>query len=69
MIQTETIIVDGREFVRTWSDSGKTVVRDGIAYDEAIDPAEFGRQYTEGEPIQDIPDEEALSLLLEGVTE
>lgn len=51
MIRTETLIIDDRELTRTYSDSGKYVVRDGISYEEAIDPAEFGRQYTEGNPI------------------
>jgi hypothetical protein len=37
--------------VRTYSDEGRFVVRDEISYVEAIDPAEFGRVYTEGERI------------------
>ena len=51
MIFTETLNVDGVELVRTYSDSGKYVVRDGVAYEEAIDPVEFGRVYTEGDDI------------------
>ena len=47
--------IDGRDFVRTVSDSGRYVVRDSISYSEACDPAEFGRQYTEGDLM---PDEE-----------
>ena len=49
MIKTETFYIDGREFVRTTSDEGRYVVRDGISYSEACDPAEFGRVYTEGD--------------------
>lgn len=41
--------VNGRDFVRTVSDSGRYVVRDGVSYSEACDPAEFGRTYTEGD--------------------
>lgn len=41
--------VDGRDFIRTVSDAGRYVVRDGVSYSEACDPAEYGRQYTEGE--------------------
>ena len=52
MIKTETLTIDGRDFIRTYSDSGRYVVRDGVAYEEAIDPAEFGRAYTEGDVIQ-----------------
>ena len=47
--------IDGRDFVRTTSDAGRYVVRDGISYSEACDPAEFGRVYTEGDLM---PDEE-----------
>lgn len=41
--------VNGRDFIRTVSDSGRYVVRDGVSYSEACDPAEFGRVYTEGD--------------------
>lgn len=43
--------VNGRDFVRTVSDSGRYVVRDGVEYSEACDPAEYGRTYTEGDPM------------------
>ena len=49
MIITERFTINGREFIRTYSDAGRYVVRDGVAYGEANDPAEFGRVYTEGE--------------------
>lgn len=55
MIVQKTYIIDGRIFIRTWSDAGRFVVRDGVSYSEAIDPAELGRTYTEGELM---PDEE-----------
>ena len=48
-IVTETFYIDEREFVKTYSDAGRGVVRDGIQYTEACDPAEFGRVYTEGD--------------------
>lgn len=51
MIKTETYYIGEREFTRTWSDEGRYVVRDGISYEEACDPSEFGRTYTEGELI------------------
>ena len=41
--------VNGRDFIRTISDAGRYVVRDGVSYSEACDPAEYGRQYTEGD--------------------
>jgi len=47
MIKTENLTINGREFVKTFSDEGFMVERDGVRYAEAIDPAEFGRQYAE----------------------
>lgn len=55
MIVTENFKIGARDFIRTYSDSGHYVVRDGISYSEACDPAEFGRTYTEGDLM---PDEE-----------
>lgn len=52
MIITERIAIGGRDFVKTYSDAGFMVERDGVRYSEAIDPAEFGRVYVEtDEPI------------------
>ena len=48
MIVTEHFDIDGRDFIRTYSNTGCYVVRDGVEYSEACDPAEFGRTYTEG---------------------
>ena len=66
MIITEAYTIKGIPFVRTYSDAGRYVVRDGISYDEAHDPAEFGRTYTEGEliPEEEIEAQEALDILL-----
>jgi hypothetical protein len=53
MIVTENLTINGRAFVKTYSDNGMMVERDGVRYSEAIDPAEFGRVYTEtDEPIE-----------------
>lgn len=38
---------DGAVLNRTYSDLGYKIERDGVLYDEAIDPAELNRQYTE----------------------
>lgn len=46
MLFTESVIIEGREFTHTWSDTYK-IERNGIEYDEAYDPAEFGRVYVE----------------------
>lgn len=71
MIVTENFKVGERDFIRTYSDSGRYVVRDGVEYGEANDPAEFGRTYTEGDLI---PEDEAdaaeiLDILLGGGSE
>jgi hypothetical protein len=53
MIIKENLTINGRDFVKTYSDKGMMVERDGVRYSEAIDPAEFGRGYTEtDEPIE-----------------
>ena len=51
MIVQEHFDVNGRDFIRTVSDYNRYVVRDGVEYSEACDPAEFGRTYTEGDLI------------------
>lgn len=53
MIAAENVTINGKSFVRTFSDSGYMVERDGIRYSEAIDPAELNRTYMEtDEPIE-----------------
>jgi len=49
MIVTEfyKIREDGVTLNRTCSDKGMMIERDGILYEEAIDPAELNRTYTE----------------------
>lgn len=61
MIITEYYMTrtDGVVLNRTYSDIGMTVERDGVLYDEAIDPAELGRVYTESDqPVTVLEDEE-----------
>ena len=59
MIKTEEMKIYGKSFVKTYSDAGMMIERDGVRYSEAIDPAEFDRRYTEtDEPIEPIEAEE-----------
>ena len=52
MIVKENIEIGGREFVKTYSDGGFYIERDGEKYSEAIDLADIPRTYTEtDEPI------------------
>lgn len=56
MIQTETLTIGEKQYTRTYSDRGM-MIHGGFPegnYDEAVDPAELGRVYTE----TDIPIEE-----------
>lgn len=67
MIITENINIRGKEYVKTYSDAGMMIAREGKKYSVAIEPIRFVRQYTEtdkpiptrkpAEPIQ--PQEEA----------
>lgn len=73
MIIQETLIIKDKEFVKTYSDENRYVVRDGISYDAAIDPVGTNRVYSEGDIIEEIDQElleltesEALEILLGG---
>lgn len=73
MILQENLEINGKSFTRTYSSENRYVVRDGIEYSEAIDPTEFGRQYTEGNllPAEEIEQEaqEVLDIILGGEDE
>ena len=47
MIITETVVVNGKQFIKTYSDKNKYIECDGATYSEAFDPAEFKREYAE----------------------
>ena len=49
MIKTENLTIGGKTFIRTYSDAGMKIHGGSPAsdYDEAVDPAELGRTYTE----------------------
>lgn len=49
MIVQVTKEINGVEYMYTYSDSGMKIVRDGVEYDEAIDPIDSNRTYTESE--------------------
>ena len=69
MIITETFTIKDKEFIKTYSDSGFMIERDGVRYAEANDPAEFNRQYIEtDEPIES-PEEERIEDEIESESE
>lgn len=47
MINTETITIRDKQFIRTYSDQNKYIERDGVQYSEAIDPIDTNRIYIE----------------------
>lgn len=49
---------DGVVLNRTYSDKCMMIERDGVRYDEAIDPAELNRQYIETDEPADVADED-----------
>ena len=53
---------DGVVLVRTYSDKGFMIERDGVRYGEAIDPEELDRKYIETDVLMD-------SELYEGVND
>ena len=57
---------DGVRLVRTYSDAGKMIERDGVVYEEAIDPEDSGRVYVESDADMEISAEEALDIILGG---
>ena len=53
MIKTENITINGRTYVRTYSDANRMIQQDGTGavYSEAYDPVDSGRTYTETEEL------------------
>lgn len=53
MIVRENMEIGGKQFVKTFSNAGNYIERDGAKYSEAIDPADIERTYTEtDEPVE-----------------
>ena len=49
MIQREQVTYDNKTYIRTYSDAGMLITRDGVYYAEAVDPLALAndRNYTE----------------------
>lgn len=66
IVQTN-VTINGIDYLKTYSDQGMMIERDGIKYAEAIDPLGSDRTYFEtDEPIggDEISDELALKIIL-----
>ena len=62
---TETITINGRTFVHTYSDANLMIRQDSTSniYSEAVDPVGSGRTYTETEtPIEQTEDDRVAQL-------
>lgn len=60
---------DGVDLYRNYSDAGYYIERDGVVYEEAVDPDGTDRVYTETEdliPVQELSPEEALAIITGG---
>lgn len=72
MIKTETLTIGDKQYTRTYSDAGM-MIHGGFPednYDEAIDPAELGRVYTETDiPIEGETEAEEILSILTGESE
>ena len=65
MIKIETITINGRTLVRTYSDANLMIRQDGTGniYSEAVDPVGSGRTYTETDtPIEQTEDDRVAQL-------
>lgn len=72
MIQTETLTIGDKQYIHTYSDAGM-MIHGGVPegdYDEAVDPAELGRVYTETDiPIEGETEAEEIVSILTGEAE
>lgn len=71
MIKTEKIMIDGREFLRTYSDDAKMIRKIGTdeVYGEAVDPINAGREYEETDEVtraEEISADDALEIIVGG---
>lgn len=58
MIIKEPLTINNKAFIKTYSDNGMMVERDGVRYAEAIDLEYLGREYVEtDEPIEPVEEE------------
>ena len=67
MIKSETITMNGRAFVRTYSDANRMIKQDGTGniYSDAVDPLNSGRTYTETDIVIERTEEERMAQLEE----
>ena len=47
MIVKTIVTINGKDYKKTFSDKGMKIEREGVVYDEAIDPINTDRKYVE----------------------
>lgn len=60
MVVREQIEIKGKQYIKNYSDRRMYIERDGVKYEEAIDPIEYAEEriYTEtDEPIEEVEEE------------
>lgn len=62
MIVRENITIKDKQFIKTYSDKGMMIERDGVQYSEAIDPIEFAKDRVYVETDIPIENENATSI-------
>lgn len=67
MIVTETLTINGRKLIKTYSDKGYQIQQVGTneIYGEAIDPADSKRTYIETDILIEISDETDIEDILD----
>lgn len=71
MIKREEITINGKTFIRNYSDDGRYLIQNetGRIYSEAIDVETASYTYTESDEEIELSAEEALELILGGAAE
>ena len=62
MIVREELTINNKNFIKTYSDKGMMIERDGVQYSEAIDPIEFAEERVYVETDIPIENENATSV-------
>lgn len=59
MLITEIVTIKDEKFVKNYSDAGMYIERDGVMYEEAVDPIEYkdSRIYTEADKLIEVEQE------------
>ena len=60
MLITEEVTIKDEKFIKNYSDAGLYIERDGVIYEEAVDPIEYkdSRIYTETDKLIEMEQEQ-----------